>query len=256
MNFNQLSRHTLVWLAFPLLHAGAANALTVSYVAPLDAPNSQGSLPTNINYTSNLGYAFITGPSGPYDIDFVNVSLNTGSSTATSGSFKLALHGMDNNTPYLAVPNATAFATDTVNFAMPGVVSSPLELNLTDAQIPNITSYSLLTNTAYSLFIYQGTTGVALRRTTGYANGTTNDKYTVTNGFIVIDTFRNQTPNYSNIAGSYPAFAISFGANSAPAATAPGPLPVLGAFAGFRASRKLRQHLKARRDSGCSAASD
>lgn len=183
------------------------------------------------------------------------MSLNTGSSTATSGSFKLALHGTNNATPYSAIPNATAYATDTVNFVMPGVVSSPLDLSLTAAQIPNITSYSLLANTAYSLFIYNGTSGVALRRTTGYANGTTNDKYTVTNGFTVIDTFRNNGPNYSNIAGSYPTFAISFGANSAPTPSAPGPLPILGAFAGFRASRKLRQHLKARRDSGCSVAS-
>lgn len=42
------------------------------------------------------------------------------------------------------------------------------------------------------------------------ANGTTNDAYTVTNGFTMLDTFRNNTPNYTN-GTSYPAFAISFG---------------------------------------------
>jgi hypothetical protein len=43
------------------------------------------------------------------------------------------------------------------------------------------------------------------------ANGTTNDAYTVTNGFTMLDTFRNNTPNYTNNGSTYPAFAISFG---------------------------------------------
>jgi hypothetical protein len=37
----------------------------------------------------------------------------------------------------------------------------------------------------------------------------------VTNGFTVLDTFRNNTPNYSNSPGSYAAFAMSFGTTQA-----------------------------------------
>jgi hypothetical protein len=43
--------------------------------------------------------------------------------------------------------------------------------------------------------------------------------YTVTNGFTVLDTFRNNTPNYANSQGppvSYAAFAMSFGVETVP----------------------------------------
>ncbi|MGA1677709.1 MAG: PEP-CTERM sorting domain-containing protein, partial [Pseudomonadales bacterium] len=80
----------------------------------------------------------------------------------------------------------------------------------------------LLANTAYALIVYNSTgAGVALRRTQGLADGTTNASYTVTNGFTMLDTFRNNGANYTNAAGSYPNFHISFGANAVAAPVPP-----------------------------------
>jgi len=92
-------------------------------------------------------------------------------------------------------------------------------LILNAADLPSISAYSLLSNTAYSIFVnsFSGSAG-ALRRQQGLASG--NDAiaaYDVTNGFTVLDTFRNNTPNYQPTAGtSWAAFAISFGTTSAP----------------------------------------
>jgi hypothetical protein len=74
----------------------------------------------------------------------------------------------------------------------------------------------MLANTAYTLFVYNSSGNLALRRTTGFANGTTNAFYTVSNGFTALDTFRNNTPNYSNTAGSFPGFQIAFGQTVVP----------------------------------------
>jgi hypothetical protein len=90
-------------------------------------------------------------------------------------------------------------------------------LILNAADLPNISTFSLLSNTAYSIFVNSASgSGIALRREQGLASG--NDAiaaYTVTNGFTVLDTFRNNTPNYTPAANSFPAFAISFGTTQA-----------------------------------------
>ena len=83
----------------------------------------------------------------------------------------------------------------------------------------NHLSLCFLPNTAYSIFVNSlSGSSLALRRAQGLANGTTNDAYDVTNGFTVLDTFRNNGANYMNNPGppsSHPAFAISFGTTSA-----------------------------------------
>jgi hypothetical protein len=107
----------------------------------------------------------------------------------------------------------------------------------------NISAYSLLPNTAYSLFVNSASgSGIALRRVQGLADGTTNDAYTVTNGFTMLDTFRNSTPNYSNTSGSYPAFAISFGGTPA-AIPEPSALALFSIFVG---GGLLRRHRRSR----------
>jgi hypothetical protein len=63
----------------------------------------------------------------------------------------------------------------------------------------------------------------------------------VTNGFTVLDTFRNNTPNYANSQGppvSYAAFAMSFGAIPEPS--------TLALFSIFVGGGLLRRH-RARR---------
>lgn len=111
--------------------------------------------------------------------------------------------------------DTTEYAADTVSFTTPSTANTAFELTLTSGNLPTISAYSLLPDTVYALFVNsQSGSGIALRRKQGLANGTTNDAYTVTNGFTMLDTFRNNTPNYANSQGppvSYAAFAISFG---------------------------------------------
>ena len=116
------------------------------------------------------------------------------------------------------------YATDTVSFTP--AATGPLTLNLTSADLPNITGYQLLSNTAYALIVYNGSE-LGLDRTTGYADQTTNDKYTVTNGFTMLDTFRLNTPNYTNIPGSYVTFHISFGQTAAATVSEPSSIALL-----------------------------
>ena len=227
-----------------MLLAGPAKAVT--FISPLDAANGASTIPTGTTYTTNLGYAFITGPSGPFDIGGINISLTSGAASG-SGSFKISLNGTDNTTPYSAVANSTVYAADTVNFTTPATASTPFELILTAADLPNITAYQLLSNTPYSLFVNSSSgSAIALRRTQGLS--TTNDRYAVSNGFTMLDTFRNNSPNYANVAGSYVTFQMSLlGPSGPPPAAVPAPLPILGALAGFwtsrlrRASRLLRK---------------
>jgi hypothetical protein len=188
----------------------SASGASVAYVAPANASNSNATLPTGTAYTSNLGYAFKTGPSGSFDIDWVKVGLYSSASSGTSLSFKISLRNTDNETAYSAVAGTTEHAADTVNFTVPA--SGNFDLNLTSAELPNITSHKLLANSAYALFVNSAAGGhLGLRRTTGFANGTTNAQYTVSNGFTVLDTFRNNTANYTNTPGSHPTLDISFG---------------------------------------------
>jgi len=242
-----LARNTIALIALPLLFAAEAKAISTVFIAPLDAASGSSTIPSGSTYTSNLGYAFISGSSGPFDIDGIKLGL-TSSVVSTPVSFKIAIHGTNNTTPYSAVANSTAFASDTVILTTPGTANTPFDLNLTASDLPNITAYQLLSNTAYSLIVNNATSAnLALRRTSGYANQTTNTKYTVSNGFTMLDTFRNNTPNYSNQTNSYVTFHIDLlGSSSSGPATAnvPGPLPILGALAGFRASRLLRKRIK------------
>lgn len=239
----QAVRNSVTLLALPMLLAGPAKALTL--IAPLDAPNGSSSIQSGTTYTTNLGYAFITGLSGPFDISGINLSLTSGAASG-SGSFKISLNGTDNRDPYSAVASSTVYAADTINFTTPSTANTSFDLILTAADLPNITAYQLLSNTPYSLFVNsQSGSAIALRRTHGLSSNT-NDRYVVSNGFTMLDTFRNNTPNYQNVANSFVTFQMSLlGSSGPPTPGVPGPLPILGALAGFRASRLLRKRIKA-----------
>jgi hypothetical protein len=214
-------------------------AATVAYVS-LPSVNGSSTISTGIAYTSNLGYAFKTGSSGTFDIDWINLEL-TSSAASGSGTFKIALHATDNETAYSAVASSTAHATDTVSFTTPATSNTPFVLELNATHLSNISGYSLQGNTAYALFVYNATgSPIALRRLQGLADGTTNDAYTVTNGFTMLDTFRNNSPNYTNSTGSYPAFAISFGTTEA--IPEPSALAMLSVFAGCGLVRRNRRN--------------
>jgi hypothetical protein len=198
--------------------ATTASGTPVAYVAgPTGVDlNGSSSIQSGTTLPTNLGYAFKTGGSGPFDIAWIKLEL-TSTAALGSGSFKIWINGTDNDTPLSAVASSTVYAADTVNFTTPGTAGTPFDLILNAADLPNISAYSLLSNTPYSIFVNSVSgSAIALRRQQGLASG--NDAiaaYDVTNGFTVLDTFRNNTPNYSTQAGpppsSFVAFAMSFG---------------------------------------------
>lgn len=205
------------------------SAGTVTYITPTNAYNSSATWQTTVNgtYTENFGIAFTTGGSGPFDIDWINLDLNSSGQTATSGSLTVALRNTNNSTAYSAVAGATEYAKDTINFSMPGAMATYFSLNLTAAQLPNITSFALQSNTSYALILYAPSVNIAMGRTTGFAQDTTNAQYTVTNGFTMLNTFRSNF-KYSNNPTSFPTLAISFGATTSSAAV---PEPSMLGFA-------------------------
>jgi hypothetical protein len=232
---------------FALLVFGAfaspALGATVAYVAGPTATNGSSSIQPGTTYTTNLGYAFKTGPSGPFNIDWIKLQLTSGA-TSGSGSFKIWINGTDNETPLSAVASSTVYAADTVSFSTPGTANTPFVLELSAANLPNISAYSFQPNTAYSIFVNSASgSGIALRRQQGLASGNdANAAYTVTNGFTVLDTFRNNTPNYQTLTGSsWAAFAMSFGTTEA----IPEP-STLALFSIFVGGGLLRRH-RARR---------
>jgi hypothetical protein len=189
-------------------------ATDIALFGPGQAANGSSSIGTVTAYTTNLGVAFLTGGSGPFNMDWVTLGLT--SAITGAGTFKLAIHDSTSTTPYVGVAGTTAYATDTVSFTRPATAGTAFSLTLRAADIPNVSGYSMLANTAYTLFVYNTSGSLALNRTQDLANGTTNAFYTVSNGFVALDTFRNNTANYTNAANSFPGFHIAFGQTVVP----------------------------------------
>jgi hypothetical protein len=206
-------------LAALLCLVTTGSAALTTWVEPTDPANGSSSIPAGTTYTSNLGIVFKTGSSGTFSMDWLRFSLTSGSTG--SASFKVELRNATSDTPYEGVAGATLHASDTLNLSLPVTTNTPFDVSFTGTEAPNLMGFTLQPNTAYALMVNSASPGVALRRTQGYANGTTNSKYTVTNGFSVLDTFRNNTPNYSNATGSYPTFHMAFGANAPSAVPEP-----------------------------------
>ena len=212
-----------LWAVASLWFTPVANAADVTWFTPSAFPgNSNANWPAvNGTYTQNFGVAFTTGSSGPYTMGWVKLALNTSSVTTGAGSLKLALHATNNSTAYSAVAVATVHAVDTINFTMPTTTSTPFTLTLTSADIPNITGFAMSAGTAYALIAYAPSVNIGMMRQGGYANGTTNNNYTVSNGFSALDTFRNNSANYRINDTSYPTLSFSFGTTAASPPGAP-----------------------------------
>ena len=189
-----------------------ANATPITWFAPTQQGNSNANFPAFTSFSNNFGVAFKTGPDSTYSLDWVKLGLNTSNvSGVPSATVKLALHNTNNAIAYSAVAGSIEYAVDTLSFTLPTTTSTSFDLNLDASQMPNVSNYVMSGNTAYSLILYNPSVNLGLMRQTGYANGTTNAAYTVGDGFTALDTFRNNTANYSNNATSFPTLTISFG---------------------------------------------
>lgn len=232
----------LILAAAVVQHSTTANAVTkTTWVDDTSTSNGNVNWPSQDGtYTRNFGIAFSTGnTSASYNIGWIDLGLNNSTSTASSASFKVALHQATNSTPYSAVAAATAYATDVVNFSKPTTSSTPFKLELTSAQLPNITSYAMNPATSYALIVYSPDTTIGMMRTTGYAQFQTNTAYTVSNDFAMLTTLRSNL-YYSNASGSYPALDFAFGNFASPPAPVPAPLGVAGLAAMASSVRRLR----------------
>ena len=189
--------------------AGAAN---VTWFGPSNASNSNASV-----QPFTYGVVFMTGTLGPYSMDWLQIGLNTSSITAGSASFRISLRDATSTTPYSAVAGSTTLASDTVSFTMPTTTATNFNLLLSTADIPNISAFDMSASTGYSLFLDSASVNFGIQRTTGFAVNTTNDHYTVSEGFTALNTLRNNSM-YNNSPGSYPTLAVSFGAVPEPSA--------------------------------------
>lgn len=223
-----MHKHALVKIQNLIILAATSALLScasasVVWFGPTDTPNSNANWPvssSSATYTQNFGVAFKTGSSGAYSMDWATLGLNTSSASGGgSVTLKIALHNTTNGTAYSAAAGTSSYAMDEVSFMIPATTSTSFDLNLTAADIPNISSYEMAADTTYALILYAPSRTIGLQRRTGYANGTTNNMYTVSSGFSALDTFRNNAANYSNNSNSFPTLAISFGANAVPEPT-------------------------------------
>lgn len=195
-----------------------ACAAIVTWFGPAFASNSSASMKTGTAFNQNFGVAFTTGTSGTYSLGWLTIDLNTSSVTTGSGSFQVSLRNTTNTTPYSAAAGTTLFAADTITFTMPTSAATNFTLNLAPADFPNIANYVLSGSTAYSLSL-NGAVPVSpvfgLQRTTGYAQNTTNNFYTVNDGFVALNTYSNNV-YYTNNTNSYPTLSIAFGTLAVP----------------------------------------
>ena len=210
MNLSNTIRGLATQLAVSFGLLSAASASTITWIEPKDLPNSNANWPAGTSYTNNFGIAFKTGSVGPFNLDWLTLGLNTSTSTASSGTLKVELRNTTNTTAYSAAAGSTAHTTDTISFSKPTATSTAFNLNLTATELPNLTAFTLQPDTAYSLVLYTPSSNFGMGRTTGYASGTTNNQYTVSNGFTMLNTFRNNT-QYQNTGTSFPSISIAFG---------------------------------------------
>jgi hypothetical protein len=195
---------------------GQVNAAVVTWFGPSANSNSNATMATSTTYTSNFGVAFITGTESTYSMGWLSIGLNTSNVLTGTGSFQVQLRNTTDATAYSAVSGTTLYATDTISFTMPTSATTNFSVNLNPADFPNISSYVMSGTTPYSLIVNGASAAFGIQRTTGYANGTTNNFYTVSNGFVALDTFRNNTANYTNNTNSHPTLSIAFGTTVVP----------------------------------------
>jgi uncharacterized repeat protein (TIGR02543 family) len=221
-------------LAMASIATMSAQAADYQWFGPTDPANGSGSLSTTSTaYTSNFGVAFKTGASGPYRMQWVKLNL-TSSSASSNITVKLSLRDTTDSTAYSAAAGTNEYAVDTLNITTPTTANTPFTLNLDPTTIPNIAAYTMSADTSYALILYGASANLAIRRTgvsNVYLPNTTNNYYTLNDGFTVLNTFRNNA-TYSANSTNYPSLHFFFGtwqvtydANNATSGTAPSSQP-------------------------------
>ena len=187
----------------------SAQAADYQWFGPTAVDNGGGTFTVNASYTSNYGVAFKTGASGPYRMQWVKLNLTSGLASSNI-TVKLSLRDTTNSTAYSAVAGANEYAVDTLNITTPTTANTPFTLNLDPTTIPNIAAYTMSADTSYALILNGASANLAIRRTNGYLPNTTNNYYTLNDGFTVLNTFKN-TAIYMATSTNYPSLHFFFG---------------------------------------------
>lgn len=218
-----------------------AEAITVALFAPSASSNSNATWTAGGTSAQHFGVAFKTGStSSSYSMDSLRIGLNTSGVTSGSGTLKVSLRNTTNTTAYSAVAGTTLHAEDTITFTSPTTSNTNFFIELGPLDLPNISAFDMSADTGYALVLWGPSANFGIQRTTGYANGTTNNFYTVNEGFVALDTFRNGTANWTNTASSYPTLSIAFGTNVVPE---PSTVALLGfSVAGLAFRTRRRSH--------------
>lgn len=228
--------------AFTLGVMVPAVGATVTWFGPSESSNSNATWTAGGTSAQHYGVAFKTGSgSSSYSMGWLQIGLNTsGTGTGGSGTLKVSLRDTTNTTAYSAVAGSTLLAEDTITFTSPTTAATNFFIDLAPENFPNISAFDMLADTSYSLVLWGPSANYGIQRHTGYANGTTNNFYTVNDGFVALDTFRNGTPNYTNTTNSYPTLSIAFGSNAVPE---PSTVALLGlSVAGLAFRTRRRSH--------------
>lgn len=213
----QSHKYYIPLFALCLSVCGSTHAVDTVWFGPSDPMDSNANWPTvNGTFSQNYGVAFQTGGSSTFTMDWIQLQLNTSSVTSGAASLTIALRNATSTTPYAGVAGTTEYARDTVSFNMPTSQSTGFTLKFTATDLTNIAAYAMAPSTAYTLIVYAPSVNIGMMRRANYTNGTTNNFYAVTNGFVALDTFRNNTANYSNNPNSFPTLGISFGETVVP----------------------------------------
>jgi hypothetical protein len=167
----------------------------------------------NTTYTTNFGLCFKTGNTlTPSDtIKYVNLKLFSSVFGQPDGSLTVELRNTTNDTPLSAAAGSTTYASDVISFTLPSTQNTTFDVSLNETQIPNIANYKLQPNTAYALILYNANRNFALHRINNLTSDTVNSAYTVTNGFTMLNTIRNNTTHIPTQPNVYAALFITFG---------------------------------------------
>ena len=173
-------------LALTVIFMGSTASASVVYVSSTMTFNSRGTMEgANYNSVGTRGIFFTTGSSGPYNIDLISTVFMTDTGVAVGDTFTF---NIDVRNVSGGLPGTTLYTTDTVTWQSTSAPGTDQNVNLGQADLPNISSYAFQSNTAYSLVVYgmkhlgSSANNVSMRRntTTGaaqtvsYADGFSN----------------------------------------------------------------------------------
>ena len=144
----------LICLSLTSLVPWTAHATTTSeqlYISSVMTLNGNGSMDgQNYNSVGTRGIFFTTGPSGPYKINLLKIAFwTTTGSIGDTYTYKIDVRNVSGG-----LPGASLFATDAITWRSTNIPFTVQNVDLSAAELPNISSLAFQANTSYSIVFY------------------------------------------------------------------------------------------------------